>query len=627
LYQRLIGSDYGVQMPPTGALKPEQIAIIKAWIDQGAQWPDELANETPPVPVDPRVTELLDAALWGTPADVQRLLDRGADPNGRNENGATPLMRSVDSAETTRLLLEYGADANAKSDLDRTPLIIAAGRSGAAPVVRLLLEYGANPNASAPGLGGTTTALTEAAYRGDAAVMRLLLTAGARPRSAGLMGVVLALFAHCGECFDLLAPAMDARMLGDAAVALSPPDDDATKIGPLLARGADLRAADGAGRTMLIRAAASDRLPVDIVNALIAAGADVNARSPKGESALGLAQKRGRTPVVDILTRAGARAEPAGAAAAPAPSPAASPAAAVARSLPLMQQNDVTFLKKSGCVSCHNNTLTAMAVSAARSHGLPVDEAVARRQREAIATYLDGWRERALEGVGIPGDSDTVSYLLLGLAAERQAPDAATAAMARFLLRQQTASGQWRILAHRPPIESSDFEVTAVSLRALQIYAPPQRRAEYDAAVRLAAGWLLEEQPKTVEDRAFQLLGLTWVGSDKAAIGRAGRALVAEQRADGGWASLPTLASDAYATGQSLVALVESGTLTPASAPFKRGVEFLLKTQLADGSWFVRSRAIPIQPHFESGFPHGRDQFISAAATGWATMALTSAAR
>ncbi|MBA3295603.1 MAG: hypothetical protein H0U19_01600 [Acidobacteria bacterium] len=51
-------------------------------------------------------------------------------------------------------------------------------------------------------------------------------------------------------------------------------------------------------------------------------------------------------------------------------------------------------------------------------------------------------------------------------------------------------------------------------------------------------------------------------------------------------------------------------------------MQFLLKTQLADGSWFVKSRALPIQPHFESGFPHGRDQFISAAASNWAALAL-----
>src|SRR6266849_8861014 len=45
LYHRLIGAEYGMQMPPTGPLRPEQIAIVKAWIDQGAEWPDSIANE------------------------------------------------------------------------------------------------------------------------------------------------------------------------------------------------------------------------------------------------------------------------------------------------------------------------------------------------------------------------------------------------------------------------------------------------------------------------------------------------------------------------------------------------------------------------------------------------------
>src|SRR6478736_4529582 len=47
LYQRLIGNRYGQQMPPTGALTPEQTRVIKDWIDQGAAWPDPAAGETP----------------------------------------------------------------------------------------------------------------------------------------------------------------------------------------------------------------------------------------------------------------------------------------------------------------------------------------------------------------------------------------------------------------------------------------------------------------------------------------------------------------------------------------------------------------------------------------------------
>jgi len=33
VYHRLVGEDFGPQMPPTGPLRPEQIAVIKAWID------------------------------------------------------------------------------------------------------------------------------------------------------------------------------------------------------------------------------------------------------------------------------------------------------------------------------------------------------------------------------------------------------------------------------------------------------------------------------------------------------------------------------------------------------------------------------------------------------------------
>ena len=57
----------------------------------------------------------------------------------------------------------------------------------------------------------------------------------------------------------------------------------------------------------------------------------------------------------------------------------------------------------------------------------------------------------------------------------------------------------------------------------------------------------------------------------------------------------------------------------------QRGIQFLLNTQLADGSWYVKSRALAFQPYFDDGFPHGFDQWISAAGTSWATMALALA--
>jgi ankyrin repeat protein/mono/diheme cytochrome c family protein len=627
LYQRLIGNQYGQQMPPTGALRPEQVKIIKDWIDQGAVWPDEASGETPVKPLDARSARLMDAAFRGDTATVRALLDEGADANVKNEAGATPLMRAVYHVDTAALLLDRGASVNARSDDGRTPLLIAAGLPDAAPIVKLLLDHGADPSAAAPGLIGPTTPLTEAAYVGNEAVFRLLLDRGADVKRAGPGPLGLALRAQCMTCVEAVLSKMDRDAITATMVVGSPPFGPALATGFLLEHGGDINARDAEGRTLLMLAAVSDAMPVDVIKALIAKGSDVNARTARGETALGLAKRHGHTPVVDLLVRAGA----VDAAPTPAPSgrpaPAESPRAAIERTLPLIQQNDVAFLKKAGCVSCHNNTLTAATVAAARAGGFRVDETIAQQQLETVGTYIDTWRERALQGIAIPGNADTVSYILHGLAAEKYPANAATDAMAFALKREQAADGHWRILANRPPIESNDIEVTALSMRALQVYAPAAERAEYQQAIARAAAWLRNATASTTEEQAFRLLGLAWSGADTATIGAAARALVTGQRPDGGWAQIPTLMSDAYATGEALVALAQSGAMKVTSPIYKRGVDFLLKTQNADGSWFVRSRAVPLQPHFESGFPYGRDQFISAAATNWATQALIAAAR
>jgi squalene cyclase len=82
--------------------------------------------------------------------------------------------------------------------------------------------------------------------------------------------------------------------------------------------------------------------------------------------------------------------------------------------------------------------------------------------------------------------------------------------------------------------------------------------------------------------------------------------------------------STAYATGKSLVALRTAG-LPASSKAYQRGVAWLLAHQDKDGSWYVKTRAMGFQPMFDAGFPHGASQFISAAATNWAAMALTMA--
>jgi hypothetical protein len=254
-----------------------------------------------------------------------------------------------------------------------------------------------------------------------------------------------------------------------------------------------------------------------------------------------------------------------------------------------------------------------------------VDEAIAKKQLSTMGTYLESWRERALQNVPIAGGADTISYLLFGLAVEHYAPDAATDAQALWLKRRQAADGRWPLQTIRPPIESNDIAVTALSLRALQAFAPPAQRAEYQKSVDRARAWLTTAEPDSTEERAFRLLGLYWSGAPAAVLQGAVRDLLSTQRADGGWAQLETMGSDAYASGEALVALRESRAVEPSNRAYRKGLEYLLHTQIDDGTWIVESRAVPIQAYFESGFPYGVNQWISAAATGWATTALALA--
>ena len=159
-------------------------------------------------------------------------------------------------------------------------------------------------------------------------------------------------------------------------------------------------------------------------------------------------------------------------------------------------------------------------------------------------------------------------------------------------------------------------------MRALQLYAPRAHRAEYTKEIARARDWLASATGDTTEERAFRLLGLSWAEAERSLVTAAARHLLAGQRSDGGWSQQTSMASDAYATGEALVALRESGAVRAGDPAVRRGVEFLLRTQLEDGSWFVESRAVPIQAYFESGFPHGAHQWISAAATAWAVNAL-----
>lgn len=291
--------------------------------------------------------------------------------------------------------------------------------------------------------------------------------------------------------------------------------------------------------------------------------------------------------------------------------------------LSVLNASGPVFVRKSGCVSCHHQALPMMATAEARKKGIPIDDRVARQQKEAVLAAIKPARELLLEGSDVVPDVPvSFGYALMGLAADGYAPDGVTAAVVHNIALRQREDGSFTGWAPRPPIEYGDIRATVIALRGMALYAPPGRKAEFDGRIARAGAWLAAARPATPEENIMRLLGLIWAKANPAVIRPVAAAVLAAQRPDGGWAQLDTLPSDAYATGEALVALHESGLLNPASRQYQAGIQFLMRTKSADGTWRVATRSFAFQPLLDTGFPHGRDQWISASATGWALLAL-----
>ncbi len=147
---------------------------------------------------------------------------------------------------------------------------------------------------------------------------------------------------------------------------------------------------------------------------------------------------------------------------------------AVQKSIDLLQKCGPIFVKNGACTSCHHQSLPAMAISVARQRSFRINESVVQEQLQASATLLNARREIYLQVIDVGGGADTISYSLIGMAAENYPSGALTDAMVYYLKATQASDGHWRTTIHRPPLEYSDISTTAVSLRAIQLYAPKE---------------------------------------------------------------------------------------------------------------------------------------------------------
>ena len=590
-------------------------------------------------------TPLMHAAAFGSIDAMKMLLDAGADVNAKNNFGATALLWCARDGEKARMLIEHGADVNVRSKQGRTPLMLASMREGGADIVALLLSKGADVNVAdthgetALGLaaeyGGIDNVRLLAAKRANIHALNqkgqtplILAAQGAQPEVARFL-IREGANVNVATSWYTTVRNGQIQLLQLMALHHAAQSGAPEVVRDLVRAGANVNAMDSRGFGPLVFAIAQEQQNPEIVRILIAAGADVNRRAKTGESALDWAEKFGNPDVIAALKKAGAT----NGAAYHAPAqPEGQPPnlkLALARSVDLLQRSSAGFFKQSGCVGCHHQPMAARAQHLATEAGIPLSEDASREQTLQIRSQWAASQEEFLQALNPGGGSNRLGESLLGLAASGYPADAITDSAIADLAQFQAASGAWPSgESHaRPPITESVIGSTARAIRVLQVYLIPARKREFNERIARARAWLAEAKPANTDDFAWQLLGLAWAGAEKAQVEKSARLFEALQREDGGWSGNQYLKSDAYATGEALYALYESGSMSTSEPAYRRGVDYLVRTQYPDGSWYVRSRSMKFQPYFESGFPFGHDQWISAAATSWASMALSAAAK
>ena len=293
----------------------------------------------------------------------------------------------------------------------------------------------------------------------------------------------------------------------------------------------------------------------------------------------------------------------------------------VERALPLLERASAGSAEQRQCFTCHSQAMPVLAFVEANHRGFHSDPSNLQRQIEHTHAHLKRGLENYKDGKGQGGGVDTAGYALWTLEDGGREADDVTDAVVEWLLTNQSDKGFWKRSSERPPSEASHFTATYLALRALAAFGRDADSARMETAKINAAKWLSQEAPKDTEDQVFCLLSTQFVDLPLEFRKTMITLLKDSQREDGGWAQLKGMESDAYAAGTVLYALNRSG-MPVDDVVWQRGIQFLLTSQRNDGSWHVVSRSKPFQTYFETGFPHGKDQFISTSATSWATICL-----
>lgn len=255
------------------AASPDQVVTeqkLEAWLAEGADLTQELSN----------------AVLASDQTRIKFLVKKGADLKARDPQGYAPIHTAARKRhpELIALFADLGADLNEPDADGMTPLQHAVMRNHV-PSVKMLLERGADiEEKNKEGYSALALAIAEAKFE----VARVLLDAGAHiDTTAGP---------------DALTPLMIASSQvspGDGAIFLPESTRPIDLARDLIKRGADVNAQSKSGVTALMIAAARNVAPM--IGLLIQAGAKADLKSAQGQTAADIADQNGAEAAAKAL--------------------------------------------------------------------------------------------------------------------------------------------------------------------------------------------------------------------------------------------------------------------------------------------------------------------------------------
>jgi ankyrin repeat protein len=298
-------------LPPADRLIHEIFQIIRSGSSEKLE--NLLQNGASANAVEDGYSALMTAALAGTAAQMEILINHGAAVNCTNPDGFTAIWFSVPDSGKTSLLLNHGADPRLRSNEGFTVLVKLANYPGTLSIFRMLLDHGADLLHNAP----DNSLLYNAASSGDTAVLGMLLNSGVPVNDTILGGDFAINAALTFRSFSSLKMLVDHGahvnvapmhlsldlINGMTPLMLAAVSSDSLSFFYLLSHGADPNARSKKGYSVLMFVQQGEKEERAMTQALLERGANPLEKTPDQTDALSLALLKGNTQTVALLKK------------------------------------------------------------------------------------------------------------------------------------------------------------------------------------------------------------------------------------------------------------------------------------------------------------------------------------